>query len=67
MGNWRNQRGNKKVLRSNENISSNSMGSRKSCSKKEVYSDTSLTQETRKISNRTLHLNELEKRNKTQS
>ena len=38
------------------------MGYSKSSSKKEVYSNTSLPQETRKISNNlTLHLKELEK------
>ena len=43
------------------------MGCSKSCSKKEVYSTTILPQETRKIlkKNRTLHLKELEKEEKT--
>ena len=45
------------------------MGQSKSSSKREVYSDISLPQETRKISNNlTLYLKELEKeQNKTQS
>ena len=43
------------------------MGCSKSSSKKEVYSNTSLIQETRKISNKhlTLHLKELEKEEQT--
>ena len=46
---------------------SKAMGCSKSCSKKEVYSNTILPQKTRKIlkKNRTLHLKELEKEEKT--
>ena len=43
-----------------------SMGCSKSSSKREVYSNTSLPQETRKISNNlTLHVKELEKEQQT--
>ena len=42
------------------------MGCSKSCSKREVYSNTSLPQETRKISNNlTVHLKKLEKEEQT--
>ena len=46
-----------------------SMGCSKSSSKREVYSNTILPQETRKISNKnlTLHLKELEKEEQTKS
>ena len=45
------------------------MGCSKSSSKREVYSNTILTQETRKISNKqsTLHLKQLEKEEQTKS
>ena len=45
------------------------MGCSKSSSKREVYSNTILPQETRKISNKnlTLHLKELEKEEQTKS
>ena len=41
------------------------MGCSKSSSKREVYSNTSLSQETTQINNLTLHLKELEKEEKT--
>jgi len=47
----------KKYMETNEN--ENTMGCRKSCSKKEFYSNTGLPQEARKISNNlSLHLKE---------
>ena len=56
MDQWRNQRGSKKYLKTNGNKSKingpKPMWSRKSSSKREVYSNTILTQETRKTSNR---------------
>ena len=58
----------KKYLETNENKNTTiqkSMGCRKSGSKKEVYSNRSLSQETRKISNLSLHLKELEKEEQT--
>ena len=61
----------RKYLETNENKNTTfpkSMGCSKSSSKREVYSDASLSQETRKISNNlTLHLKELEKEEQTKS
>ena len=54
----------KKYLETNENTT---MGHGKSNSKKEVYSNTSLPQETRKISNKQPNLKQIQKKNKTQS
>ena len=55
MGKWRNQRGNQKIpkhkwQRKHNNLKP--MGCSKSSSKREVYSNTILPQETRKISNK---------------
>ena len=62
---WRNQRGNQKIPRDKwqqKHDDPKPMGCSKSSSKKQVYSNTSLPQETRKISNNlTLHLKEVEK------
>ena len=55
MDHWRNQRGNQKIPRDKLTGKHNNpkpMGHSKSSSKREVYSDTSLLQETRKISNK---------------
>ena len=56
MDQWRNQRGSKKYLGTNENKSKRNglkpMWSSKSSSKREVYSDTILSQETGKITNK---------------
>ena len=52
---WRNQRGNQKLPRNKwqwKHNDLNPMGFTKSSSKKEVYSNTVLPQETRKISNK---------------
>ena len=52
--------------RNEKNDDPKSMGHSKGSSKREVYSDTSLPQETRKISNNlTLHLKELQKEEQT--
>ena len=51
----------KKYLETNENTT---MGHGKSNSKKEVYSNTSLPQETRKISNKQPNLKQIQKKNK---
>ena len=69
---WRNQRENLKIPRDKwqwNHDDPKPMGHNKSHSKREVYSNTSLPQETKKISNnnRTLHLKELEKEEQTQS
>ena len=50
MGHWRNQRGNQKLLETNENGNNNpkSMRHSKNSSKRKVYSDTGLPQETSK-------------------
>ena len=56
MDQWRNQRGNKKYLKTNGNKSKingpKPMWSRKSSSKREVYSNTVLSQDTGKITNK---------------
>ena len=59
----KNQRGNQKILRDKwKYYSPKPMGCSKSSSKREVYSNMSLPQETRKISNNvTLHKKQLEK------
>ena len=66
---WRNQRGNKKIPIDKWKWKHNDpkpMGCSKSSYHREVYSNTSLPQETRKISNNlTLHLKELEKEEQT--
>ena len=73
MGWWGNQRRNQKILWDNWKEKHNfpkSMGQNKSSSKREVYSDIGIPQETRKISNNlTCQLKELEKekKNKAQS
>ena len=57
MGHWKNQRGNQKISGDKWkclHFGPKSMGLRKSSSKREVYSDTSLPQKIRKISNATL-------------
>ena len=54
-GYWRNQKGNQKISRNKwqwKHDNSKPMGCRKSSSKREVYSNTILPQETRKTSNR---------------
>ena len=53
---WRNQRGNKKYLETNEQKHKNlkPMGHSKNSSEGEVYSNTILAQETRKISSKYL-------------
>ena len=54
MNHWRNQRGNQKLPRDKwkwKHDDPRPMGCRKSSSKREIYSDTGLPQETRKISN----------------
>ena len=54
-GYWRNQKGNKKISRNKwqwKHDNSKPMGCSKSSSKREVYSNTILPQETRKTSNR---------------
>ena len=66
MDQWRNQRENQKIPRhkwQQRHSNPKPMGCGKMSSKREVYSNTSLPQETRKISNNlTLHLKQLEKR-----
>ena len=55
MDHWRNQRENQKILRDKwqwKHDNSKPMGHSKSSFKKEVYSNTSLPQETRKIPNK---------------
>ena len=55
MDHWRNQRGNKKIPRDKwkwKHDDPNPVELSKSSSKREVYSDTSLPQEMRKISNK---------------
>ena len=55
MHHWRNQRGNQKTPRDRwkqKHDNPKPMGHGKSSSKREVYSDTGLPQETRKISNK---------------
>ena len=55
MGHWRNQRGNKKYLETKwkwKHKDPKPMGCSKSSSKREIYSNTILPQETRKASNR---------------
>ena len=56
MDQWRNQRGSKKYLKTNGNKSKingpKPMWSRKSSSKREVYSNTVLSQDTVKITNK---------------
>ena len=58
MGQWRNQRKIRKYLKENENENNfpKSMGFRKSISKREVYSNTDLPQERRKISHKQSNL-----------
>ena len=54
-GYWRNQKGNKKISRNKwqwKYDNSKPMGSRESSSKREVYSNTIISQEIRKKSNR---------------
>ena len=54
-GYWRNQKGNQKISRNKwqwKHDNSKPMGCSKSSSKREVYSNTILPQETRKLSNR---------------
>ena len=62
---WRNQRGNQKIPRNKwqwKHDDPKPMGCTKSSTKREVYSNTILPQERRKISNNlTLHLKQLEK------
>ena len=63
---WRNQRGNQKIHQDKWKWKENFpkfMRCRKSSSKRDVYSDTGLPQETRKLSNKNLNyqLKELEK------
>ena len=74
MGQWRNQRGNKKIPRDKwqwKHDDPKPMGCSKSSSKREVYSYTSLPKETRKISSKQSNLTPKETRerrtNKTQS
>ena len=67
MDHWRNQRGNLKIPTSKWQQRHNTpkpMGCRKSSSKREVYSNISLPQETGKSSNKqlTLHLKQLERK-----
>ena len=68
---WRNQRRNQKIPRGKLKWKHNNpkpLGHSKSSSKREVYRDTSLPQETRKISNNlTLHLTGLDKKEQTNS
>ena len=55
MDHWRNQRGNQKIPRDKwkwKHDDPKPMGCSKSSSKREVYSNTTLPQETRKISNK---------------
>ena len=55
MDHWRNQRGNQKIPREKwkwKHDDPKPMGCSKSSSKREVYSNTTLPQETRKISNK---------------
>ena len=64
--NWRNQRGNQKIPRNKwqwKHDGPKPMGCSKSTSKREVYGNKILPQETRKISNKqpNLHLKQLEK------
>ena len=65
MDHWRNQRGNQKIPGDKwkwKHDDPKPVGHSKSRSKREVYSDTLLPQETRKVSNKlTLHLKKLEK------
>ena len=59
MDHWRNQRGNQKIPRDKwqwRHKDSKPMGCRKRSSKREVYSNTILPEELRKISNKQLHL-----------
>ena len=69
MDHWRNQRGNQKIPRDKWKWKHNdpkTMGCSKISSKREVYSNTIVSQETRKISNNlTLHLKQLEKEEQT--
>ena len=73
MDRWINQRGNQKIPRDKWKQKHNDpkpMGLRKSSSMREVYSDTSLPQKTRKISNKQSKLTPkgtTETTNKTQS
>ena len=65
-GYWRNQKGNKKISRNKwqwKYDNSKPMGSRESSSKREVYSNTIISQEIRKKSTDkiTLHLKQLQK------
>ena len=64
---WRNQRGNQKRLRKMKTQWSKNVGMQQKQFKREVYSNTILPQETRKISNKqpTLHLEQLEKEEQT--
>ena len=74
MDHWRNQRGNWKIPREKlkrKNADPKPMGCSKSSSKREVYSNTILPQETRKISNKqsnlTIKVTRERRTNKTQS
>ena len=71
MDHFRNQRENKRIPRDKRKWKHNDpkpMGCSKSCSKRVVYSNTVLPQETRKISNNlNLHLKQLEKEKQTKS
>ena len=70
MDHWRSQRGNQKIPRDKwqrKHDDPKPVGCSKSSSKREVYSNTSLPQETRKfqLNNLTIHLKELEKEEQT--
>ena len=73
MDHWRNQRGNQKIPRNKwqwKHDDPKPMGCSKSTSKREVYNNTILPQEIRKISNRQTNLTckaARERTNKTQS
>ena len=58
-GYWRNQKGNKKISRNKwqwKHDNSKPMGCSKNSSKREVYTNTILSQEIKKISNKQLNL-----------
>ena len=66
---WRNQKGNQTISRNKwqwKHNKSKPMGYSKGNSKREVYSNTSLPQETRKTLNRQ-HLNNQKKKNRTKT
>ena len=65
---WRNQRGDKKIPKGKWKQKHNDLkplGCSKNSSKREVYSDTSLPQETRKISNKQPNLKAKQTRERT--